>query len=257
MKTLIHFGCSFAVGNGVPKYLEGLESGASVNLRENRGDFKKKYGMNAEEITTCGSKIAKRLGLHLKKVAENGASNERIVRRLPQTKIGKKQFVLIGLTSYNRREALTTQRNNTHWHTWKMVDPKSPPRYKDLPFTPWIHREETHYEPALEADGQIRTATQILYMQSFLKSKNVRYLMFNALHNGFDQPLTSECRRLLEQVDTKHFYNLRGGFDECQHGWCLKRKLVVSDLDDHPNVPGQQAWAEQLLPQAKDIWNVD
>ena len=56
MKTLIHFGCSFAVGNGVPKYLEGLESGASVNLRENRGDFKKKYGMNAEEITTCGSK---------------------------------------------------------------------------------------------------------------------------------------------------------------------------------------------------------
>ena len=253
MKNLIHFGCSFAVGNGIPTYIKGIESGLHETSSFNKEKFKKKYGMKAEETTTCGSKIAKRLGLQLRKVAENGASNEMVVRRLLQTNINK-HFVLIGLTSYNRREALTTQRNNTHWHTWKMVDPKSPPRYKDLPFTPWIHREETHYEPALEADGQTRTAIQILYMQSFLKLKNIRYLMFNALYNGFDQPLTNECRRLLDQVDTKHFYNLNGTFDECQHGWCLKKQMVVSDIDDHPNVEGHRAWAELMLPQAKNIW---
>lgn len=256
MKKLIHFGCSFAMGNGVPKYIKGIESGARETSPMNKGDFKNKYGVRAEAPHTCGSVIAKRLGANFIKIADNGVRNEMIVRRLPQVKL-KKTFVLIGLTSYNRREALTTTRGNTHWHTWKMVDPRSPPYYKDLPFTPWIHDGETHYSPALEADGEIRTALQILYMQSFLKLNKIPYLMFNALHNGFDKPRTNECRRLLEQVDQKRFYKLQGSFDETQHGWCLKKKFVVSDLDEHPNVQGQREWADILQPLVKDIWNVD
>ena len=61
-------------------------------------------------------------------------------------------------------------------------------------------------------------------------------------------------RHLYLQVDKKHFYNLNGTFDECQHGWCLKKQMVVSDIDDHPNVEGHRAWAELMLPQAKNIW---
>ena len=255
MKKLIHFGCSFAMGNGVPDYIKGIESGARATNIANKSTFKKKYGVRAEAPHTCGSVLAKKLGADFFKIADNGVSNEMIVRRLPQVKL-KKTFVLIGLTSYNRREALTTSRSNTHWHTWKMVDPLSPPKYKDLPFTPWIHDGETHYSPALEADGQIRTALQILYMQSFLKLNKTPYLMFNALYNGFDRPRTNECRRLLEQVDQKRFYKLQGSFDETQHGWCLKNKFVVSDLDEHPNVVGQREWADILQPLVKDIWNV-
>lgn len=251
MKTLVHFGCSFAVGNGVPEYVEGLESGSNVHLHGVQ--FKEKYGMSPKVPQSCGSVLAKSLGLNHVMVAKNGASNEMIARRLLQTRLHR-NFVLIGLTGYNRREALTTNENNSHWHTWKMVDPKSPPYYKDLPFTPWIRKGETHYTPALEADGQIRTVMQIIYMQSHLKLNNVQYLMFNALHNGFDKPLTNECRQLLDKVDTKHFYNLQGTFDECQHGWCLKKKLVVSELDDHPNVQGHTVWANKLLPQANNIW---
>ena len=256
MQKLIHFGCSFAMGNGVPDYIKGIESGARATNVENKNTFKKKYGVHAEYPHTCGSVLAKKLGVDFFKIADNGISNEMIARKLPQTKL-RKAFVLIGLTSYNRREALTTSRNSTYWHTWKMVDPKSPPYYKDLPFTPWIYRGETHYSPALEADGQIRTALQILYMQSFLKLNKTPYLMFNALHNGFDRPLTNECRRLLEKVDQKYFYKLQGSFNETQHGWCLKKKFVVSDLDEHPNVYGQKAWASELQPLVKDIWNVD
>ena len=252
MKNLIHFGCSFAVGNGIPKYLIGLDSGKR-SRSQRKVDFKEQYGVSMEQQTSSGNLIASRLGLRFIRIAENGASNERVARKLLQTNI-EKHFVLIGITSGNRREALTTELSNTHWHTWKMVDPGSPPKYKDLPFTPWIHDGETHYKPAIEEDAQTRTATQILYMQSFLKLKNVRYLMFNALHNGFDQPLTGECKKLLNQVDTKHFYNLNGTFDECQHGWCLKKQMVVSDIDDHPNVEGHRAWAELMLPQAKNIW---
>ena len=252
MKNLIHFGCSFAVGNGIPKYLIGLDSGKR-SRSQRKVDFKEQYGVSMEQQTSSGNLIASRLGLRFIRIAENGASNEMVARKLLQTNI-EKHFVLIGITSGNRREALTTELSNTHWHTWKMVDPGSPPRYKDLPFTPWIHDGETHYKPAIEEDAQTRTATQILYMQSFLKLKNIRYFMFNALHNGFDQPLTGECKKLLNQVDTKHFYNLNGTFDECQHGWCLKKQMVVSDIDDHPNVEGHRAWAELMLPQAKNIW---
>ena len=256
MKKLIHFGCSFAMGNGVPEYVEGLESGAHVHLAMNRKAFKKKYGMSPESPQTCGSVLANKLGVDFKKIAENGASNEMIARKLLQTGLHK-SFVLIGLTSYNRREALTTARSNTHWHTWKMVDPASPPKYKDLPFTPWIYNNETHYSPALEADGEIRTALQILYMQSFLKLNKIPYLMFNALHNGFDKPRTNECQGLLEQVDQNYFYKLQGSFDETQHGWCMKQGLNVSNRDQHPNVQGQRAWADKLQPLVKDIWNVD
>ena len=253
MKNLIHFGCSFAVGNGIPKYLIGLDSGKRSRAQR-KIDFKERYGVSMEQQTSSGNLIASRLGLRFIRIAENGASNEMVARKLLQTKI-EKHFVLIGITSGNRREALTTELSNTHWHTWKMIGPDQPKAYKDFsPFTPWTDQKTTHYKPAIEEDAQTRTATQILYMQSFLKLKNIRYLMFNALYNGFDQPLTNECRRLLDQVDTKHFYNLNGTFDECQHGWCLKKQMVVSDIDDHPNVEGHRAWAELMLPQAKNIW---
>lgn len=253
MKNLIHFGCSFAVGNGIPKYLIGLDSGKR-SRSQRKVDFKEQYGVSMEQQTSSGNLIASRLGLRFIRIAENGASNEMVARKLLQTKI-EKHFVLIGITSGNRREALTTELSNTHWHTWKMIGPDQPKAYKDFsPFTPWTYQKKTHYKPAIEEDAQTRTAIQILYMQSFLKSKNIRYLMFNALYNGFDQPLTNECRRLLDQVDTKHFYNLNGTFDECQHGWCLKKQMVVSDIDDHPNVEGHRAWAELMLPQAKNIW---
>ena len=252
MDKLIHFGCSFAMGNGVPEYIEGIESGSLATSPKHRQSFHELYGVYPDVPHTCGSVLASRLGFTFRKIADNGVSNEMIVRRLPQTDL-KNVFVLIGLTSYNRREALTTRRSNTHWHTWKMVDPFAPYKYKDLPFRPWIDGDVVHYTPALEADGQIRTVIQILYMQSFLKLNKVKYLMFNALHNGFDNPLTNECKMLLKKIDTANFYKLYGTFDDSQHGWCVKNKMIVSDLDEHPNVQGQRAWATELQPTVEQI----
>ena len=100
MKTLVHFGCSFAVGNGVPKYLKGLESGKLSHLHGVK--FKEKYGMNPQKVQSSGSVLAKSLKLNHVTCAENGASNEMIARRLLQTRLHR-NFVLIGLTSYNRR----------------------------------------------------------------------------------------------------------------------------------------------------------
>ena len=45
-------------------------------------------------------------------------------------------------------------------------------------------------------------------MQALLKANKVRYLMFNALDNGFDTPLNKEAKELLDKVDTKFFLDL-------------------------------------------------
>ena len=251
MKNLIHFGCSFAMGNAVPEYVTGLKSGAYIHSNiESKQSFENKYNLKVGQPVSCGMVIAENIGYRHIRVAENGASNEMIFRNLLQTDLYK-CFVLIGLTSNGRREALTTNANKSHWHTWKMAEPTDLPKYKTLPFTAW----GKEFTPAIEEDGQIRTMIQILYMQSYLKLNNVPYLMFNALYNGFDMPLTKECQRLLDMVDQKHFYKLQGEAKDTQHGWCLDKKLVVSDLDVHPNIKGQEAWAKELLPQVKEILN--
>ncbi len=209
--------------------------------------------MIIKEPTNCGKALANKLKFDYEMVAENGASNERIVRRVLHKKL-KDSFVLIGLTSYNRREGLTTNKENSlakrasHWHTWKMVGPEDNAGYKDLKFDPWVNKDKREYYPAIEEEGQIRTVIQILYMQNYFKANNVPYLMYNALYNGFNDPLTDECKKLLGMVDQKKYYKLQGSFDETQHGWCLKNKLTVSEIDEHPNTQGQTAWAEELMP---------
>lgn len=209
--------------------------------------------MIIEEPTNCGKALANKLKFDYEMVAENGASNERIVRKVLHKKL-KDSFVLIGFTSYNRREGLTTNKENSiakrasHWHTWKMVGPEDNAGYKDLKFDPWVNKDRREYYPAIEEEGQIRTVIQILYMQNYFKANNVPYLMYNALYNGFDDPLTDECKKLLGMVDQKKYYKLQGSFDETQHGWCLKNKLTVSEIDEHPNTQGQTAWAEELMP---------
>jgi hypothetical protein len=250
--NLIHFGCSFAMGNGVPTYVNGLKSGAFVHTGDLRQEFMSRYKIEPKQPKSCGSIIAKKLGLKFTKIAENGASNEMIFRKILKTKL-QNSFVLVGFTSNNRREGLTTSKRSSHWHTWKMIAPGEVAKYKDLIFSPW----KNEYKPAIEAEGQIRTLIQIIYMQNYFKSNNTPYLMFNALWNGFDLPLTKECDELLSKVDEKFFYKLRGTSQETQHGWCVERKLNVSDIDDHPNLEGQEAWANELLPHVKEILNAD
>ena len=253
IKRLTHYGCSFAVGNGIPHFVPGLPSDVAPRIHKmgkDARDIAKEYNFIPQEPITCGKFLADKLGLAFKKVAQNGASNERIFRKVLETKLDD-SFVLIGFTSYNRREGLTTTKNKSHWHTWKMIAPGEEAKYKDLIFKPW----KDEYKPAIEEELQIRTVMQIIYMQSYLKNNNIPYLMFNALWNGFDEPLTEECQQLLTQVDEKHFYKLTGDFSYSQHGWCMKEGLSVSEFDEHPTIEGHKQWGLHLLPMIEEILN--
>ncbi len=252
MKKLVHFGCSFAVGNAVPTYIPGMDSGAYIHKVARRRKLEKKYKIKIGLPTNCGKILARALQLEYKMIAENGGSNERIFRNMLQTDLNN-SIVLIGLTSYNRREGLTTSQDSSHWHTWKIVGPEERAGYKDLKFDPWVNKDKREYYPAIEEEGQIKTSMQILYMQNYLKANGVPYIMYNALYNGFDDPLTDECKKLLRMVDQTRYYKLQGSFNETQHGWCLSRKMVVSELDEHPNTMGQTAWADQLMPLVQKI----
>ena len=256
---LIHFGCSFAVGNAVPRYIPGLKSSGFVPRRKKeRMDLEQKYNIDLSKPINCGKILSRHLNLKYKMIAENGASNERILRTVLHANL-QNTFVLVGLTSHNRREGLTTARTNkyanraTHWQTWKMVGPKDDTSYKDLRFDPWVNKGNREFFPAIEEEGQIRTVIQILYMQNYFKANNIPYLMYNALYNGFDDPLTIECEELLAKVDQTKYFKLQGDFSNTQHGFCLKNKLTVSDLDEHPRMQGHTAWAGELLPMAKKI----
>ncbi len=253
MKKLIHFGCSFAVGNGVPHFVSKLPGDVAPKIHmASKKDIENTYGFRPNKTYTCGNFLADKLNLEFKKIAENGASNEMIFRKLLETNL-EDSFVLIGLTTHNRREALTTKRDNSHWHTWKIVGPDQKPHYKDIQFNPW----GKEYKPAILEDGQIRTIIQIIYMQSFLQNNKVPYLIFNALHNDFDKPYTKEAKELLKKVDNKFFYELKGTWAETQHGWCIKQGLSVSENDEHPAINGHIAWGEKMLEQVKLIINAN
>ena len=149
---LLHFGCSFAMGNGIPNFIKSLPAEVAPKLhwktKAKRQQMFTKYKdklKNIEEPMSCGKHIANALNFAYTREADNGISNEMIFRRLIST-AEKQSFVLIGLTGYNRREGLTTADNNSHWHTWKQVDANDPVGYKDLAFDPWINKEETNRE---------------------------------------------------------------------------------------------------------------
>ena len=78
--------------------------------------------------------------------------------------------------------------------------------------------------------------------------------MFNALHNGFDQPQTQEADRLLKQVDEDNFYILRGNSTESHHGFAVNTGKFVHTKDEHPNLQGQREWGKKLEPQALQIF---
>ena len=274
IKRLIHYGCSFAIGNAVPHFVPGLPGDVAPHIHKMGKEIRElaeKYKFVPHEPITCGKFLADKLKLEYKRFAENGASNEMIFRKVLETKL-EDSFVLIGFTSYNRREALTTRRKpihidgykpkeregfearkyrNTHWHTWKMIGPGEEAKFKDIVFDPW----KGEYIPAIEHELQIRTVMQIIYMQNYLKNNNIPYLMFNALWNGFDEPLTEECEKLLRQVDEKYYYKLKGDFAGSQHGWCMKEGLAVSEFDEHPTIEGHKQWGLQLLPLVEEILN--
>ena len=232
ISKLIHIGCSYAVGNDAKGFATEKESVRHTG-----------------KIYTCGNYLADKLGVRFEKNAENGSSNERTFRTLMQTDLTD-SGVLIGITSSHRREGLTTENSNSHWHTWKIVPPGAGKKYKNQMFNPW----QPEYFPALSEECQIKTILHILYMQYFLKYMGVPYLMFNALHNGFDQPQTQEASTLLNEIDEHHFYKLRGVSVNSQHGWAVANGMTVHAKDEHPNLQGQLEWGKLLEPKALQIF---
>ena len=196
MSRLIHFGCSFAVGNGIPHFIPGLPGDVAPHIHKKllkeRKEILEKYNFEPKDPITCGKYLADKLNLHYKKIAQNGASNEMIFRKLLKTELNN-SFVLVGFTSYNRREGLTTRSRKTHWHTWKMISPEQEPGYKDLVFTPW----KDEYTPAIEEEMQIRTVMQIIYMQNYLKNNNFDFILFGTLvtHYKWIKWLTNTAKR--------------------------------------------------------------
>ena len=95
---LKHFGCSFAIGNGIPHFIPGLPYDIAPHIHRrgfpNRQKIFKKYNFNHKDPINCGKHLAKNLNVQYKGIAQNGASNEMIFRKLLETKLTN-SFVLV------------------------------------------------------------------------------------------------------------------------------------------------------------------
>ena len=121
MKRLVHLGCSFAVGNGIPHYIHNLPDNVAPTVHNPVKDHVKKaikdFNIEVKDQITCGSWLANKLHVKFKNLGENGQSNDATFRKLLDLDLSD-TFVLIGITSGNRREGLTTSNRRQHWHTY-------------------------------------------------------------------------------------------------------------------------------------------
>ena len=67
--------------------------------------------------------------------------------------------------------------------------------------------ESEEFRLLVDQSTQIKTVLNILFVQNWCKQHNLNYIMFNALYNGLDEPITRECKSLMKFIDTKYFFN--------------------------------------------------
>ena len=99
MKRIIHLGCSFAVGNGIPHYIQDLPDNIAPSVHNPIKDYVKRaikdFKIEVKDQITCGSWLANRLHLKFRNYGQNGQSNEATFRKLLDLDLRSKQQKLI------------------------------------------------------------------------------------------------------------------------------------------------------------------
>ena len=242
--------------------------GCSLSFGTRIREFHKpnKIPLMVSNMRSAGYYIAQHYGVEWHNKGLKGSGNERIVRVLPQLTDEQKYqntLYLIGISAGHRREENAVglhklkdidpkTRDSTHWQTWMIVDHDLKPKHKYVPLDPWPEE----FRLLVDQSTQIKTVLNILFVQNWCKQHNLNYIMFNALYNGLDEPITRECKSLMKFIDTKYFFNLNADFDNCHHGWCIKHGEVINPNDEHPNVKGYEMWAEHMLPFIERLYTV-
>ena len=236
MKILAAFGCSHTNGS----MLDGLNGTSEYNVRNGFPGI-----------------LAKKYGYQLHNVSKPGGSNQFIHRNVihylhNRVKDNVEYLFLIGWTGLRRIE-LRYPDNTKHVHPTRgdFID------QKNIPFTCGTepHLFKTHqvrdllnFGPYLmpETALQERWASYVLGLQSMLKTKNIKYVMFNTCDKHNVLPTT---KSILDNIDKMHY------IDPLDQQAVYIDYLIANGYEKTPcwhfGLDGHQAWAEVLERRLK------
>lgn len=242
MKILAAFGCSHTNGS----MLDGVNGSSEYNVRNGFPGI-----------------IAKKYGYQLHNISKPGGSNQFIHRSVihylnSKVKDDNEYLFLIGWTGINRIE-LRYPDNTKHIHATRgdFVDEKN------IPFTPGTEpylfktiqlRDLLNFCPFLIPETALkqRWASYTLGLQSILKNKNIKYLMFNTCDR---QEILPSTKPLLDRIDKAHYID---PFDENGVYIDYLLNLGIQRTECwHFGLDGHQAWAEVLERRLKILNYVD
>lgn len=174
--------------------------------------------------------MAEKLGMDIDNLSSPGNGNVHILYNTMSAIIEnpeKYKLVLIGWSNPARWDFVTAP------HKWFAIKMSK-------------HLNETGKRINIELSLFRHWAPQVVLLASWLKSKNLPFIMWNSLecwHDG-DSPLHNEILNLKEFYKPKicHLNDLR------------EKKLWISGDDHHPNQISHNEWAEDLINFYKNIY---
>lgn len=275
MNTLYISGCSYIVGAGLPDcHLSTEEIKTSIG------------GVVSKELNT----------LHYINHSQGGCSNDRIRRKCIEWLSQNKDkwndiIVVIGWTQFTRFELFDEwtlenkhtdgkyiQLNSGIAHSRKdlkqkffdfMTDVRCEIR-KTARFgfggdwvaeeknidtqETWRHFYVRHYNIEDRYDKYL---DNILYLQSFLKSNNIKYVMFDSLWSINETKLSSIYQTKYDLIDFNRWVWGDDKFswtEYLQHLDPNNTETRVSEHDDHPNEKGHKIWSDLTIEKIRKLY---
>jgi hypothetical protein len=187
-----------------------------------------------------GKMVAKHFGLSLNNLARGGRGNDRIVvttklhfENFPDHK--QNTIALIEWTQAGRIDYVTN-------------DFYKPMKFQSTTWRTYHTRDVLGVMPGLDdvENESILMLKNILDLQTYFKTNNIKYIMYFGLNNVITE--TQDSKTLWNCVDTQHFF--RPTYSHFQY--CQDNRCYVSPTDYHPNTQGHRVWANELIKYMED-----
>lgn len=243
MKTLVAIGCSHTAGAELYDEL--------AHHPENKNLSFAKY-------------IADQLEYNYINLAANGASNDYIFRTAIEFFTNNIDNVndyvfLIGWTSCYRTELHYSSEENFETYSLKDVDVYDKqyiPVVLNM-YTPAIHSKrikelvDNYVDILVDAtQGMDKLANYAFTLQNLFEKFNVKYLMFNTIH---ELRYTPSNRTTISLLDTERY--IVPAESKYTFFWYCNKTLNFTDLTkfNHHRKPAHDAWANYILEQKKHL----
>jgi len=266
MKYLYASGCSFTKGDGVKRNIE-----EAPFLVANKFGL---YSYNAVPIDSVGVETQEYYN-----TAMAGGCNS-YIRRKTIDWLSENQdkwedvIVLVGWTSPFRHEMFISEfcRKNTNHHPSQFEDDCYLQMTSNISLYPYYQGflTEGFYKRYMvnhwDGKEQVKCSLDgILYLQSFLKLNNIKYVFWNSLNNQHRSRYNEHTGSFLNVkgmyslIDLNHWisndieYSWEEFLDEVDED---RSKTRLGGGNNHPNPLGHKLWADEIYKKIEELYDI-